>query len=174
MLSSPQHPDRCSGPTRPAIQPVPQALTLVVKRPGHEGQHLPPSSAKNYTSAFPSGFMVWRLNTQAQVKINLSLCLTNYALRHEDVWGSGCIDPCFLDLGTSWRWVVSFTPWPLYSRGKSPRYPLDRRLGGPQSRSERHREVKILAPDPSVVQPVASHYTDLATMFNTLAVPHSA
>jgi hypothetical protein len=21
-----------------------------------------------------------------------------------------------LDLGTSWRWVVSFTPWPLYSR----------------------------------------------------------
>jgi hypothetical protein len=24
-------------------------------------------------------------------------------LRHEGVWGSGCIDPCFLDLGTSWR-----------------------------------------------------------------------
>jgi hypothetical protein len=23
----------------------------------------------------------------------LSLCLTNQALRHEDVWGSGCIDP---------------------------------------------------------------------------------
>jgi hypothetical protein len=23
------------------------------------------------------------------------------ALRHEDVWGSGCIDPRFLDLGTS-------------------------------------------------------------------------
>jgi hypothetical protein len=34
--------------------------------------------------------------------------------------------------------VVSVTPWPLYSRGKSPRYPLDRRLDGPQSRSERH------------------------------------
>jgi len=32
-----------------------------------------------------------------------------------------------------WRWVVSFTPRPLYRRGKSPRYPLDRRLGGPQS-----------------------------------------
>jgi hypothetical protein len=28
---------------------------------------------------------------------------------------SGCIDPRFLDLGTSWRWVVSFTP-----RGKIP------------------------------------------------------
>jgi hypothetical protein len=34
--------------------------------------------------------------------------------------GSGCIDPCFLDLGTAWRWVVSFTLRPLYSRGKSP------------------------------------------------------
>jgi hypothetical protein len=28
--------------------------------------------------------------------------------------GSGYIDPRFLDLGTSWRWVVSFTPWPLF------------------------------------------------------------
>jgi hypothetical protein len=25
------------------------------------------------------------------------------AQRHEDVWGSGCIDPRFLDLGSSWR-----------------------------------------------------------------------
>jgi hypothetical protein len=33
----------------------------------------------------------------------LSLFLTNYALRHEDVWGSVCIDPHFLHLGGSWR-----------------------------------------------------------------------
>jgi hypothetical protein len=33
------------------------------------------------------------------------------------------------DLGTSWRWAVSFTPRPLYLRGKSPRYPLHRMLG---------------------------------------------
>jgi hypothetical protein len=26
--------------------------------------------------------------------------------------------------------MVNFTPRPLYPRGKSPRYPLDRRLGG--------------------------------------------
>jgi hypothetical protein len=32
----------------------------------------------------------------------------NYSLRHEDVWGSGCIDPGFLDLGTSWMSVVNF------------------------------------------------------------------
>jgi hypothetical protein len=34
-------------------------------------------------------------------KVKLSLCLTNYAPRHEDVWGSGCIDPRIPDLGTS-------------------------------------------------------------------------
>jgi hypothetical protein len=28
------------------------------------------------------------------------------------------MDPNFLDLGTSWRWVVSFTPPPLYPWGK--------------------------------------------------------
>jgi hypothetical protein len=32
--------------------------------------------------------------------------------------------------------VVSFTPWLLYPQGKSPPYPLDRRLGGPQSHSD--------------------------------------
>jgi hypothetical protein len=49
-----------------------------------------------------------------KVKVKLSLCLTNLALRHQGVWGSGCIDPLFLDLGTSWRRVVSFTRLPLY------------------------------------------------------------
>jgi hypothetical protein len=33
--------------------------------------------------------------------------------------------------------VVSFTPLPLYHGGNSPCYPLDMRLGGPPSRSER-------------------------------------
>jgi hypothetical protein len=52
--------------------------------------------------------------------------------------------------------------------GKEPRYPLDRKLGGPQSRSGRHGKVKILAPTWSrtpttlVVQPVVSRYTDCA------------
>jgi hypothetical protein len=49
-------------------------------------------------------------------KVKLPLCLTNYALRHEDVWGSGFIDSHFLDLGTNWKWVVSFTLRPLYLR----------------------------------------------------------
>jgi hypothetical protein len=33
----------------------------------------------------------------------VSKSLETPALRHEVVWGSGCIDPHFLDLGTSWR-----------------------------------------------------------------------
>jgi hypothetical protein len=78
------------------------------------------------------------------LKVKLSLCLTNEALRHEGAWGSGCIDPHFLDLETGWRWAVSFTPRPLCHRGKSPRYPVDRRLGGPQSRSGRRAKEKIL------------------------------
>jgi hypothetical protein len=57
--------------------------------------------------------------------------------------GSGCIDPRFLDLGTSWS-VASFTPWPLYPSRKGPRDALYRRLGGPQSRCGRRGEEKIL------------------------------
>jgi hypothetical protein len=51
-----------------------------------------------------------------------------------------------LDHGTWWRWVVSFTPRPLYARRRSPRYPLDRRLGRPQSRSGRRGGEKNLLP----------------------------
>jgi hypothetical protein len=63
--------------------------------------------------------------------------------------------------------MVSFTPRPLYPRVKSPRYPLDRKLGGPQSRSDRRWEEKIVPyrdsnSDLSVVQPIASRYTDYA------------
>jgi len=56
--------------------------------------------------------------------------------------------------------MVSFTPWLLYPQGKSPWYPLDRRLGRPQSWSESGGEKKVLSPcresDPKtlIVQPV--------------------
>jgi hypothetical protein len=56
----------------------------------------------------------------SKVNVKFSLCLTNWALRHEDGWGSGCIDPCFLDLGTSLRWVVSFSPQLLYPGERDP------------------------------------------------------
>jgi hypothetical protein len=34
--------------------------------------------------------------------------------------GSGYIDSHFLHLGSSWRRVVNFTPWPLYPRERAP------------------------------------------------------
>jgi hypothetical protein len=52
-------------------------------------------------------------------------------------------------------------PW-----GKDTQYPLDRRLGGPQSRSGHRLEEKSLASAwdrTPVVQSVLRHYTDLAT-----------
>jgi hypothetical protein len=47
------------------------------------------------------------------------------------------IDPCFVDLGIKWRWVVSFTPRPLYPLGKNPRYTSQRRLGETENRYRR-------------------------------------
>jgi hypothetical protein len=61
-------------------------------------------------------------------------------------WGRGCIAPRILDLGTRRRWMVSFSPRPPYPQGKSPYYPLYRRLGGPQSRSGHGGEEKNFSP----------------------------
>jgi hypothetical protein len=83
--------------------------------------------------------------------------------------GSGYIDSHFLDFVTRWRLVVSFTPQLLYPQWKSPWYPLDRRLGGPQSQSGRCGEEKILdptgtqTPTPRLSSPVASRCTVYAT-----------
>jgi hypothetical protein len=77
-------------------------------------------------------------------------------------WVNGGIILPILDLGTRWRWVVSFTPRPPYLQGKSPWYPLDRRLGGPQSRSGCGGEEKNSQPlprlEPPIMQPISQRY----------------
>jgi hypothetical protein len=93
--------------------------------------------------------------------------------------GGGCMDPRFLDLGTSWRWVVSFPHRPLYPRRRAPGTHW---MGGwvlPEPvwttwRNEiscYHRDSKS---DPSVVQPVASRYTHytLPALEWTKPLPH--
>jgi hypothetical protein len=68
-----------------------------------------------------------------------------------------------LDLSTRWRLVVSFTPLPLYFRRKSPHYPIERRLGGPKSRSGSCEEEKYLTLArirTLAVQPAARRYND--------------
>jgi hypothetical protein len=71
----------------------------------------------------------------------------------------------FLDLGSRWMWVVSFTHLPSYPRGMSPRYPLHRMLGGPQGRSGCLwiiEESCTAWKRTLVVEPGGRRYTDLA------------
>jgi hypothetical protein len=99
-------------------------------------------------------------------KVNLSLCLNNWTLLHESVWGSGCIDPYFLDLGTSLEVCGQLHASAALLPRKSSRYPLHRRLYSPQNRSGRHGDGKILDSTgtqiltPLVVKPMDSRYTD--------------
>jgi hypothetical protein len=78
-------------------------------------------------------------------------------------WVSGGIAPTILDLGTSWRWVVSSPPRSLYPQGKSPWYPLYRRLGGHYGWSGHCGEEKNSQPLPGldlpIIQPIAHRYT---------------
>ena len=100
------------------------------------------------------------LHGEGKVKVKvtlvqpLRLCTGRTAHR-----GSRGIALLFLDHVTIWGWGVSVTPRPLFTR-----YPLYRRLGGPQGRSGQVR--KISPPpgfDPRTVQPVASRYTNYVT-----------
>jgi hypothetical protein len=70
------------GPTQPPIQWVPGALSLGVKRLGHEADHSPPSSAKvknvwSYTSTPQYFFMAWCL---VKHRDNFTFTFTFYLL----------------------------------------------------------------------------------------------
>jgi hypothetical protein len=100
---------------------------------GSLGKPINPLTASDFRKLYP-----------VCVTVNLSLCLANWALRHEYVWRSGCIDPRVLDLGISWRWVISFTPQAFYSRRNRLRYPLDRRFHEPRTGLDDVERRKIL------------------------------
>jgi hypothetical protein len=96
-----------------------------------------------------------RSNTRSQqywpilwAQLNKSTpCLHPHYTRLTVRWqAGGRIHQRFLNLDTSCRWVVSFPPLPLYPGGKSPQYPLDRRLSGPQSRSGPYGDMNIFDP----------------------------
>jgi hypothetical protein len=65
----------------------------------------------------PVALSLYRLNYHGS---KLFLCFFNWAPHHEGVLGSECTAPRILQLGTRWKWVVSFTPRPLYLPGKEP------------------------------------------------------
>jgi hypothetical protein len=87
---------------------------------------------------------------------------------HEDICGSGYIEPWFLDLGTSWRrWVVSFTPRPLYLWERAPGTHwmgdwLGLRAGQEDVEKANSSPYRDCKSEPSVIQPIASRYTDCA------------
>jgi hypothetical protein len=67
------------------------------------------------------------------VKVNLSPCLINSALCNEDIRGSGDIAPLFLIAALHGGEWSATSPCRFTLPGKNPRYPLDRRLCGPES-----------------------------------------
>jgi hypothetical protein len=105
-----------------------------------------------------------------QILVKLSLCRINYALWHEDLPGQWRYSTAILNLGTRWRWMVSFTPWLLNPWRNCHWYPLDRRLGGPQNWSGCCREKKNLFTARNwtlAIQPIAHCYADWAIMTPT-------
>jgi hypothetical protein len=110
----------------------------------------------------PHSVICCYLSRKSKGKVVPVLFLTDHHVM-KAYWVSGCIAPRILDLGTRWRWVVSFTTRPLYSQGKSRWYPLYRRLGGTQSRSGSGGEEKNSQPlpglEPPIIQPVDQGYT---------------
>jgi hypothetical protein len=63
-------------------------------------------------------------------------------------------------------------PLPLYLQGKRLSYPMDRRLGGPQSQSGHGGEEKnsqpLLGLEPLIIQSIAHHYTTELSQLVTL------
>jgi hypothetical protein len=105
------------------------------------------------------------------------LCLTK---RHamKTYWGSGGIAPHILDLGIRWRWVVSFTPRPLYPKERAPGAHWIGGWVGP--RAVLNAVVKRKIPSPRresnpttpIVQSVAQRYTDWAITAVYLYILH--
>jgi hypothetical protein len=74
------------------------------------------------------------------IKVKLSLCLhttTINRIRDSEI----NLHPSTVELGR-WMGMVSFKHHhPLYSRNKSPGYPLDRKMGEPKSQSGHSKEI---------------------------------
>jgi hypothetical protein len=114
------------------------------------------------------------------VKVKLSQCLIKYQAM-KMYWASVGVAPRILNPSIRWKWVVIFTPRPLY-----PQYPLDSGLGGPQSQSGRggeekkshhcpYRELKPGPPNDSdkifrAVSMIDNRTTKLQTMRNYVTV----
>jgi hypothetical protein len=64
--------------------------------------------------------MVWRRTCSGLERIPVTSCALTEHHAMKVYWESRCIVPRILNRGTRLRWVVSFTPQPLYFQGSSP------------------------------------------------------
>jgi hypothetical protein len=81
------------------------------------------------------------------------------------------VDLHFLDLGTSWRWEVDFTPLTLYHRSKNPGTHGIGDWASPKAGLDNMEKWKFLTLSGLELQPLSrsaqvSRYTDSATMHN--------
>jgi hypothetical protein len=79
--------------------------------------------------------------------------------------GSGCIDPHILDLGTSWRWVVRFTPRPLYPQGNSSHAHWMEGWVGPRAGQDNKEMRKFLTLTRSEIQPLCRSACSLSLCY---------
>ena len=74
---------------------------------------------------------------QVSHKTNLQERLHSYIqvllYTHDSIWRRRTTALLFLCFDTRCRWVVSFTPWPLYPWGNIFQHWSDKRLAGPQN-----------------------------------------
>jgi len=64
---------------------------------------------------------------------------------HEGVWGNGSVPPLILNLGFRCVWRSTSGPDRLYNEGKNPGCLLSRGFDGPQNRSDRFAEERIVS-----------------------------
>jgi hypothetical protein len=119
------------------------------------------STANSHFCMFDEHVTFSKLQYHVQTCFFSSLCLTKHAplrriqylLSHHAMktyWGNGGTPPRINSVGTRLGWVVSFMHRSLYLEGKSSLYPLNRRLGGPQSQSGCGGEEKNSSPLPGI------------------------
>ena len=96
-------------------------------------KYLIPTHVRIHNICFPH--VLVKMKVMCTLVQALRLCTGRTAHR----WSRGIAVP-FHDHGTRRGWGVSVTPRPLFTPGKT-RYPLNRRLGGPQDRSGQVRKI---------------------------------
>jgi hypothetical protein len=139
-------------------------MLLFGRTPSHGKFHVETSHKHAYKCYTKSVFMLMtnmatRNSDFVTEKLNSCPCALTEHHAMKANWGSGGLTPRILDLGARGRWVVSFTPRPLYPQGKSLWYPLGgtRRQSGHGGEEKNSQSLQGL--EPSTILPAAQRYT---------------